>query len=186
MPITRDRKEELVAEYVDYLERSNGFVIVKAVGLSVPETQQLRNKIREADGYYIVAKNTLFTKALQQAGWPVPDDLLTGPTAVAFGFENMPGVSKAILDFTKDRLFEERTEIKGGVMTGEQITLDQIKAVSELPSLDELRAQILGLLVTPAQGIVNVINSATGQVVNVLQAYVDANNSEGGDDEDAA
>lgn len=180
MPITRNRKEELVAQYVEYLEESAGFVIVQYERLSVKETEALRAVIRKAEGKYMVAKNTLFTKALQQQGWPVPDDLLTGPTAIAFGMENMPGVAKAVLDFTADKIYEERAGIKGGVMTGSVLTPQQVDAVSKLPTLDELRAQIAGLMVAPAQGLVNLIYSATGQVVNVLNAYVEKN-QEGGE-----
>lgn len=179
MPITKARKDELVAEYVDLLERSNGFVIIQFSGLTVAEIDQLRAKVRGADGHYAVAKNTLLAKALQQLDWPVPDDLLKGPNAIAFGLDNMPGVAKAILEFTGDKIFEERTQVKGGVMTGEVISAKQVDAVSKLPSLDELRAQLAGLIVSPAQGLVSVINSATGQVVNVVQAYVDANKGEG-------
>ncbi|MFW5691299.1 MAG: 50S ribosomal protein L10 [Chloroflexota bacterium] len=181
MPLTRARKEELVAQYVDLLDQSNGFVVIQFKGLTTKETEQLRTKIRGAEGAYVVAKNTLFTKALQQQGWPVPDDLLKGPTAVAFGLENMPGVAKAVLEFTQDRLFEERTQVKGGVMTGSILTAQQVDAVSKLPTLDELRSQLAGLIVSPAQGLVNVLYQATGQVVNVLQAYVDKHSEEGGE-----
>jgi large subunit ribosomal protein L10 len=178
LPITRKRKEELVAQYVEYLEQSNGFVVVEYERLSVAETQTLRGKIREAEGKYMVAKNTLFTKALQQIGWPVPDDLLKGPTGVAFGLENMPGVAKAILDFTQDKIYAERIEVTGGIMTGDILDAKQVEAVSKLPTLDELRAQLAGLIVSPAQGIVNVVYAATGQVVNVINAY--ANKTEEG------
>ncbi len=184
MPHTRARKEELVAQYSDLLEKSSGFVIVKFAGLSVKETQQLRAKIREADGQYIVAKNTLITKALEQKGWPVPADLLNGPVGIAFGLENMPGVAKAVLEFAEDKLMEERISVYGGVMTGEVIDAKQVKAVSKLPSLDELRAQLAGLLVAPAQGIASVINAATGQVVNIINAYVQ--DRQGGDEGEAA
>ncbi len=174
MPITKARKDELVAQYVDLLERSNGFVVIQSAGLSVAAVDQLRAKIRAADGYYAVTKNTLLTKALQQQGWPVPDDLLKGPTSIAFGLENMPGVAKAVLEFAGDKLFEERVAVKGGVMAGNIISAKQVDTVSKLPSLDELRAQIAGLIVAPATGVVSILNAATGQVVNVLQAYVDA------------
>ena len=87
----------------------------------------------------------------------------------------MPGVSKAVLKYIKDEKFEEKMQIAGGVMTGEVITSAQVTTISELPTLDELRAQLAGLVITPAQGIVNVLYQATGGVVNVLQAYLDKN-----------
>lgn len=173
MAITRERKEELVAQYVDLLERTNGFVIVNYKGMSVNQTEDLRNKIREADGTYAVTKNTLFTKALQQQGWPVPDDLLKGPTAIAFGLDNMPGVAKAVLDFTDELDVKEKLAISGGVMTGEILSIDQVETISELPTLDEIRAQLAGLIVQPATGLVSIINAANGQIVNVIQALLD-------------
>lgn len=182
MPLTRARKEELVGQYVELLDRTNGFIVVQHRGMTVKETEGLRAKIREAEGAYAVTKNTLFTKALQQQGWPVPDDLLKGPTAVAFGLDNMPGVAKAVLDYTKD--LAEKVEVTGGVMTGEILNAAKVEAVSKLPTLDELRAQLAGLVVSPATGLVTVLNAANSQIVNVIQAYLDDRN--GGGDEDAA
>lgn len=178
MAITRARKEELVAQYLDLLERTNGFVVIQYGGMSVPQIDGLRNAVRNAEGQYLVTKNTLFTKALQEHGWDVPEDLLKGPTAVAFGLENFPGVAKAVIEYIDD--FEGKLTLTGGMMTGNIIDEKQVDAISKLPTLDELRSQIAGMVVAPAQGIVNVIYSATGQVVNVLQAYLDDQNNEEG------
>lgn len=182
MPITRERKEELVAQYVEILENSNGFAIVASRGMSVSKVQELRKKIYEAGGQYMVTKNTLLTKALEQAGWQIPGDALSGPTAVAFGIENFPGVAKAVLDFIKNEDLDEKMEVQGGVMGGQEV-LDAagVKAVSDLPSLPELQAQIIGLIVSPARSIVTILNNAESGVVNVLQAWLDKD-----DNEDAA
>lgn len=177
MAISKARKDELVAQYSDLLDKSNGFVIIKFSGLGVVQVDGLRKAIMGAEGKYLVAKNTLFTKALQQRGWAVPDDLLTGPTAVAFGMENFPGVAKAVLDYSGQKEFEEKLGVKGGVMGESILNPQKVEAISKLPSLDELRAQLAGLVVAPAQGLVNVIYAATGQVVNVVQAYLDDNDA---------
>lgn len=186
LPISRERKEELVAQYVELLESSNGFAIVASRGLTVSRVQQLRKNIYEAGGQYVVAKNTLITKALEQAGWEVPADHLTGPTAIAFGKDNFPGVAKAILKFIKDENLDELMEVQGGVMGGKEI-LDaaEVKAVSELPTLPELQAQIIGLIVAPSRSLVTILNNAESGVVNVLQAWLDKD-ADGGSDEDAA
>ncbi len=181
MPISRARKEELVAKYVELLNESNGFIIVQTQGLTVTQIQGLRNTVRKEDGLYVVAKNTLIRKALEQADWVIPEDLLQGPVAVIFGRENMPGVSKALLKHIDDEDFGEKMEVTGGVMTGDILNAAQVDAVSKLPTLDELRAQLAGLVISPAQGVVNVLYQATGGVVNVLQAYLDKND-EGGDE----
>jgi len=181
LPISRARKEELVAKYVELLNESNGFIIVQTQGLTVTQIQGLRNTVRKEDGLYVVAKNTLIRKALEQADWVIPEDLLQGPVAVIFGRENMPGVSKALLKHIDDEDFGEKMEVTGGVMTGDILNAAQVDAVSKLPTLDELRAQLAGLVISPAQGVVNVLYQATGGVVNVLQAYLDKND-EGGDE----
>lgn len=180
MPISRARKQELVAKYVDILDESDGFVLVKTQGLTVAQIQGVRNTIREQNGLYAVVKNTLIRKALEQAGWIVPDDLLQGPVAIVFGRDNMPGVSRAILKHIEEERFSENMQVTGGVMSGEILDAQQVDAVSKLPTLDELRAQLAGLMISPAQGIVNALHQATGGVVNVLQAYLDKH-EEGGE-----
>ena len=173
MPISRERKQELVSDYVDMLKECDGFIIVKTQGLSVSQIQGLRNTIREQNGQYIVAKNTLMRKALETADWIVPNDLLVGPIAIIFGRDNMPGVSKALLKHIEDQDFAEKMQVTGGIMTGDLLDAQQVDAISKLPTLDELRSQLAGLVISPAQGVVNVLHQATGGVVNVLQAYLD-------------
>lgn len=180
MPISKARKQELVAKYVDILDESDGFVLVKTQGLTVAQIQGVRNTVREQNGLYAVVKNTLIRKALEQAGWIVPEDLLHGPVAIIFGRDNMPGVSRAILRHIEEERFSENMRVTGGVMSGEVLDAQQVDAVSKLPTLDELRAQLAGLMISPAQGIVNALHQATGGVVNVLQAYLDKH-EEGGE-----
>ena len=173
MPISRTRKEELVASYVDILNESDGFVVVQTQGLGVSQIQGLRNALREQNGLYLVAKNTLMRKALEEAKWIVPENLLAGPVAIIFGRDNMPGVSKALLKHIEDESIEEKMTVTGGIMSGDVLDAGQVEAVSKLPTLDELRAQLAGTVVAPAQGVVNALNQATAGVVNVLQAYLD-------------
>lgn len=173
MPVSRARKEELVAEYVDILNESDGFVVVQTQGLSVSQIQGMRNALREQNGQYLVAKNTLIKQALETAKWTVPEHLLTGPTAFVFGRDNMPGVSKALLKHMEAEDFAQKMQVTGGMMSGDILDAQKVEALSQLPTLDELRAQLAGMVVAPAHGIVNVIHQATGGVVNVLQAYLD-------------
>jgi len=176
LAISRARKEELVAQYSEILSQTDGFVVVQPKGLTVNQVQELRGKVREANGQYVVTKLTLFRKALKDTGWTVPEEQLNGPVAVAFGKGNFPGVAKAILDFTKD--YEDKLQVTGGVLTGDILNAGNVVAISKLPTLDELRGQLAGLIVQPATGLVSVLNSATAQVVNVLQAYVNENSAE--------
>ena len=180
MAISKARKEELVAQYTDILSSANGFIIVQSSGMSVKQTEAMRAKIREANGQYVRAKNTLFRIALQNAGWTVPDELLQGTVNVAFSMDNFPGVAKTVLEYitSKDANLAELASVTGGVMGEEVLSATKVDQISSLPSLDDLHAQIAGLLVQPATGLVSVLNSATGQLVNVLHAYVQENGGE--------
>jgi len=173
LALTKQNKDDIVAELVDLLKQANGFVIIQHAGMGTQQIDQLRAKVREAQGKYVVAKNTLLTKALEQVGWPVPETHLTGPTAIAFGMSNFPGVAKAVLDFVSAPEFAEKIGVKGGVMDAEILDAKQVDTISKLPTLDELRSQIIGVIVAPATGIVSVIQAATGSIINVLQALED-------------
>lgn len=173
MALTRERKNDLVAQYVDLLSKTRGFVVIQASGLSVKEIDGLRAAVRNANGKYVVAKNTLLSKALEEAGFAVPTDLLKGPNGIAFGFDNFPGVAKAVLDYAADATRVEKMKIVGGQMGSNVLSDKQVDVISKLPSLDELRGQLIGLIVAPATGIVSVIQAANSSVVNVLQAYLD-------------
>lgn len=181
MAISKEKKENLVAQYTEMLEASNGFAVVSAVGMSVPQTEELRKVIYDAGGKYVVGKNTLIRIALEQAGWAVPVDALKGPTAIAYGGDNFPGVAKAVLKFIKDANIDEKMVVKGGVMGGAEIlNAKDVVAISDLPSLPELQAQIIGLIVSPSRSLVTILNNAESGVVNVLQAWLDKD-SDGGE-----
>lgn len=186
MAITRERKEELVAEYNDLLSNTDGFIITEYRGLTVAQMDGFRNELREkSGGAYTVTKNTLFKIALEQSGWVVPDELLKGPVAVVFGNGNLPAVAKDVIEFDKEN---EIFIVKGGVMSTTIFGADDVDAVSKLPTIEEIRAQIagmfnipsqlLGLFTQPPSQLVGVVHAASSQVVNVLSAYVQKQESE--------
>ena len=170
MAITRERKEELVAHYSQLLTATDGFIIAEYRGLSVAKLNDLRRRLTEATGSFSVTKNTLFSIALTQSGWPVPEKLLLGPTGVVFGNGNLPKVAKAVQTFAKDN--PDLFVIKGGVLAGSVFDAREIEAVANLPTMEEIRAQLAGLVVQPAAQLAGLLNAATSQVVNVLQAYL--------------
>lgn len=173
MAITKERKQELVAHYSQMLDGTDGFIVAEYRGLSVAQLHDLRRRLSEAAGVFSVTKNTLFARALEQSGWPVPEDLLLGPTGVAFGNGNLPGVAKTIQGFAKDN--PDLFIIKGGVMAGNIFKAKDIETLANLPTMDEIRAQLAGLIVQPAAQLAGLLDAATSQVVNVLQAYVQEN-----------
>lgn len=183
MPLSRERKEALVEEYADLLERSNAVIFTEYRGLSNPEMTKLRRAVRDADGVYQVAKLTLLRLALERTGYPVPDDLLSGrPLAVGFCLEEVPGVAKAIIDFAEDE--SEDLVLHGGILGQDLLTAAQIETLADLPPLDALRSQLIGLLDAPASQLVGVIQAGVSQIVNVLNAYTQQD--EGGEPAEAA
>ena len=170
MAISRERKEELVGIYSQLLNGTNGIVVTEYKGLTVAHVGVMRDKLREIDGKFVITKNTLFMIALREAGWPVPEELLKGPVGIAVGNGNFPAVAKMMVGFIKD--YENILSIKGGIMEGQILSPKQVEAVSNLPSLDELRSQLVGLISQPAVGLVSVLNGGVASIAQVLQAYV--------------
>ena len=169
LAISREQKEELVARYTDILGGSDGFIVTEYRGMKISAFHEIRAALREYNASYIVTKNRLLKIALDNLGMPVPDELLSGPVAVGFARGDMPGMVKALLAKKKDM---EKLILKGGLIGQTVVGEDDLKTISELPTLDELRAQLAGLMVQPAQGLVNVLNAPPQNLVNVLNAGV--------------
>lgn len=168
MAISRERKEELVQEYRALLERSAGIIISTHSGLTVRDAEDLRQKIRQVGGEFHVVKNSLMKLAMEEASVPIPDGSLEGTTAVGFADEDIPGVAKAIVDLAKDA---EVVRVKGGIVRGAVYDDRQIERLAELPSLNVLQAQLMGLIEAPASQVAGVLAGSVRQVLNVMKAY---------------
>ncbi len=170
MAITKERKGELVEQYTGLLKKSEAVILVDYRGVLTKDVYRLRTKVREARGEFHVAKNTLMARALQAAGLPVPEQMLEGPTAVGFCFENPPVVAKAMLDFVDETKI---MTIKGAVLGNRIVDKEGVKALSELPPKPIVMGQVLGTIQAPASKVAGVLNSAVAQIVRVIQARVD-------------
>ncbi len=168
LALTRERKQALVAQYEALLGDSQAVVITTYVGLNVPQIEELRNAVREAGGRFMVAKNTLLKRAFEAAGYPVPEEALSGSTAIAFALEDPPAVAKAIVDFAKGH---EPVEIKVGFLEKQMMTADEVKALAALPPLPVMRAQLLGTIMAPASQLARLLAEPGRQVAAVLKAY---------------
>jgi large subunit ribosomal protein L10 len=175
LAITKQRKEDLVAIYSEWLANTDGFIIAHYNKLTVAQTNNLRKRLVDSGGTYMVTKNTLFKIALQQNDWPVPEDLLTGMVGVIFGNGNLPAVAKSMQTFVKEA--PDNFSPIGGVLAGSVFSAKDVEAIADLPTIDELHAQIAGLVVSSASQIAGLLQAATSQVVNVLQAYEDKANA---------
>jgi large subunit ribosomal protein L10 len=170
LAITKQRKGELVEEYADWLKRSQAVILVDYRGVLTKDVHRLRTKVREAKGEFHVTKNTLVARALRDAGLPVPEAMLEGPTAMGFCFENPPAVAKVMLDFADE---SKLMTVKGAVMGNRILDPAGVKALSDLPPRPVVMAQVLGAIQALAGKVAGVLNSAVAQIVRVIQARVD-------------
>lgn len=163
----RPEKAGKVAELKDLLSSSKGAVLVDYCGLTVAEDTELRSKMREAGVKYMVAKNTFIRIAAKEAGIEGLDAYLEHNTAVAFSAEDPVAPAKILNDFSKDH---KALEIKAGILDGKVITLDEVKALAELPSREELLAKLVGSMQAPISGLVNVLQGTIRNFVYTLEA----------------
>jgi len=170
LAINKKRKETLVEQYVDMLHRAKGIVVTEYRGMTMKQLDELRAKLREQNSQFTVTKNTLLKIALGEVGMAVPDDLLTGPVALAIAFEDLPATIKTVLEYAGGN---ELFIAKGGVMGTRAVQADALKAVSELPPLDILRGQLIGMVTMPLTQFVGLVNEPGRQVVAVIKAATD-------------
>jgi large subunit ribosomal protein L10 len=165
LPVSRERKEELVADLAEMLNKSQAIIIADYRGLPTTELATLRNKLRGQSGLH-VTKNTLFQLALKRANMPVPVELLDGPTVVAFCFNDIAGTAKALNDFYKDK----EVKVKGAIMSGSVLSAEQAVALANLPSREQLFGRLLGTINAPATQVAGVVASGIRQVLYLIKA----------------
>ena len=174
MAISKARKDELVAQYIELINNSNAIFVTEYAGLSVKDMEALREKVREADGAFYVTKNRLLRVAMKQTDTPVPEELLTGQVAAGFAMSDAPPLAKALVDYAKK---QEHLVIKGVVFDGDVLAADGVKALASLPTLPEMRSQLAGIISAPARNLASVIAAGVRQVVNVVDAYAKSEES---------
>ena len=168
MAITKARKQALVAQYQELANQSKGLILTSYSGLSVKQMEVLRNQIRELGGEFHIVKNTLMRLAFQELKLPFPAGLMHGTTAIGFAVEDVPAVAKVIADLSREN---PGMRIKGGLIDGSLYDEAQIVRFANLPPLPVVRAQLLGLLTTPASQAAGVLTAALRGLVGVLHAY---------------
>ena len=163
----RAQKKELVASLNRVFSETGVVVITRNHGLTVAQVTDLRNKMRAAGASYKVAKNKLARIALEGTPYAGISDMLTGPTALATSSDPV-AAAKAANDFAKGN---DKLEIVGGAMGSTLLDADGVKQLASLPSLDELRGKIVGLINAPATKLVRVLQTPAGNVARVLSAH---------------
>ena len=170
MAITKERKNELIAQYSEWVKRSKALVLTQYVGLTMKDIDALRAKVRENGGEFHIIKNTLAKLAFEQAGLPVPAGQFEGSTAIVFAFADAPATVKTVTDFVKSSEF---LKIKGGFLEKQALTPEGVKALAELPPLPVVRAQLLGTLLAPASKLVRTLAEPGRMIAAVIKAHAE-------------
>lgn len=163
----RQEKQELISLMHDAFKASQLVVVTRNNGMTVSELEALRKQVRENESRYRVTKNRLTRLALKDTQCEDLAEWLVGATGVAYS-DSPVGAAKAVVNFAKTN---EKLEIVGGMLNGVKMTAAELKALATLPSLDELRAKILGVLQAPATKLACVVQAPAGQVARVVGAY---------------
>jgi len=163
----RAQKADAVAELKSVFNEVGVVVVTRNLGLTVAQSTALRTKMREAGASYKVAKNRLAKLASQDTDYAGISDLLTGPTALATSIDPV-AAAKIAVEFAKTN---DKLEIVGGSMGSQVLDADGVKALASLPSLDELRAKLVGLVQAPATKVAQVVGAPAAQLARVFGAY---------------
>ena len=163
----RSQKADSVAQLAEVFNEAGVVVITRNLGMSVAQSTELRTKMREAGASYKVAKNRLARLALEDTDYTGLSDMLTGPTAIAYSTDPV-AAAKAAVDFAKTT---DKIEIVGGSMGATVLNEAGVKALASMPSLDELRGTIVGLLNAPATKVVRTIMEPAALIARVTGAY---------------
>lgn len=163
----RTEKRAFVAELNQALSATSMIVVTRNAGLTVAEATDLRRRMRAAGATYKVTKNRLTTLALEGTRFGGIAPMLTGPTALAWAVDPV-AVAKTAVEFAKTN---DKFVLIGGALGAQTLDADGIRALAELPSLDELRARLVGMISTPATRIAGVLQAPAGQLARVFGAF---------------
>jgi len=167
---TKAFKSEKIDEIKAKIEKAQVAIITEYKGLTVEEITNLRRAIQKDGGDYMVTKNTLTKIAVKGTEYEALADKMVGPIALAFGFSDPVTPAKAVTKFIKDT---KKGEILGAVLDGKLLSVEETKALANLPTKEELFAKMLGSINSPASGIVGCVNGVMAQLTRAMAAVRD-------------
>ncbi len=167
MALSKQRKEEVLAQYKEWMSQSEALILMEYKGASVTDMEKARAKVREAGGEFHVVKNRLAKLALKANDLDIPEGYLDNSTAIGFAFEDVASTAKALSDTAKD---VEAFQFKGGYMGSEVLSPAQVSTLAKLPPLPVLRAQLLGVLQAPASKLVRTLAEPARGLAAVIKA----------------
>ena len=165
MPLSREQKESLVEVYQKKLANAPHVFLVDFSGVTVPEATELRNRLREAGGGYVVIKNRIARRAADGQALEGLSERFQGPTAAAFSADDAVSIAKALTEFQKK---VPAIEFKGGMVDGQPVEAADIEAIASLPSREELIAKLLFLMQSPVTRLVRTLAEMPRRFVVVL------------------
>jgi large subunit ribosomal protein L10 len=168
--MNREQKTATVEAIARQIEAADAVFAVDYRGISVTQAAALRVRLREADATLRIVKNSLTERAAQRAGADSLRGLLEGPTALTFVRGDAALAAKALADFARA---EVPIEFKGGLMGGEELTVDEIKSISRLPAREVLYAQMVGTVAAPLTGLARGLNGLLGGLAVQLRQIAD-------------
>lgn len=166
----RPEKKFLLDEINVHLDKSDYLFVANYERATVVDIAELRNELSKEQAEFHVVKNNILRVAARDRGYPEIDDKLVGQNAIVIGGKNPSGVAKILTKYFEK---SDKMDVKVGVLSNNRVDKEGVVQLSKLPSLEVLRAQLLGLLNQPAQSLVFVINGVPQAMLNVLQARVD-------------
>lgn len=170
MAISKQRKEEALTQYADWIKRSEAAILVEYTGAKIKAIDAIRAKIRETGGEFHIVKNTLARRAFADNGVEFPANYLVSSTAISFAFKDPAATAKALTDATKGNEF---VKVKGGLMGGKTLNAAQVKNLSEMPPLPVMRAMLLGVLQAPASKLVRTLAEPARGLAAVIKAHAE-------------
>lgn len=165
--MNREEKAAMIDELKGVFTDAEAVVVTQYKGLSVAEMTDLRNQIREAGASYKVTKNRLAKIALEGTSYAGLTDSFTGPTAISYS-DDPVAAAKAAVEYAKKN---DKLIIVQGAMGGQVLDVNGVKALADLPSLDELRSKLIGLVLAPATKVAQVTQAPASKLARVLNAY---------------
>jgi large subunit ribosomal protein L10 len=168
----RDRKEQVVDELTQRLKAAETVLVADYRGLTMPQIDELRTRLLESGARFTVVKNTLTRRAAEAAGADALLTLLDGPSAIAFleADGDMIAAAKALATSARET---NVLEIRGGVMEGRAVTAEEVETLATLPSVDVLRAQVLGAIVAPLTTFAGLLNAPLQNLVGLIDARIE-------------
>ena len=165
--ITKEKKSKQLADLTEKLSKSKAVVFTEYKGLTVAQIAHLRKNLKEAGAEYKVFKNTLVLIAAKGTAYEAAKDVLTGPTGLAFGYDDPVAAAKKVLEFAGKN---DKFKVKSGVIDGKFYSTDEIKEISKLPSKTVLLSILAGAFQAPAAKLARALNATVAQFAYALEA----------------